>query len=117
MSDYLYGEAVVPTVPQFFECVDIADYTSLSGEEKTCYICLDDFSQQTPSITISKRDMEVLSIFDILPYRKLRDVGRDEPIRLPCNLVSGSYCLQHWLEEHGNSCPICCLQLCVSETE
>jgi hypothetical protein len=95
----------------------MVDYISLSEEEKTCYICQEDFSEQISCLDTSKPAMEALLILDILPYRKLKDIGCDEPIRLPCNHVFGSSCLQRWLGENGNSCPLCRLQLCARGSE
>jgi hypothetical protein len=61
--------------------------------------------------------MEILSILDILPYRKVKNIGCNEPIRFHGNHVFGSSSLQHWLVERGNSYPLFRLQLCACEKE
>lgn len=107
----------MPTAAEFLESVDIVDCTSLSQAEKTCYICQEDFSEALLCVDKPRADLEALSILDMLPFRRLKDIGCDEPIRLPCNHVFGSWCLQRWLADKGNSCPLCRLRLCVRENE
>lgn len=109
--------AKLPSAPEFLEDIDVVDELSLTQDEKTCSICQENFGELLQFLDLPTSEREKLLVFDILPFRKLKDLGSDEPVRLPCTHIIGSCCLQRWLEDKGNSCPLCRRELCVRETE
>lgn len=80
-------------------------------------ICQEKFSELLQYLYLPTSEREKLLVFDILPFPRLKYLGSDEPVRLPCNHVIVSCCLQRWLEDKGNSCPLCRQELCVRGTE
>jgi hypothetical protein len=85
--------------------LEVIDISSLPKEDTKCYICQDMYCSEQAAI--SRPHYYALAYLNALPFPQHKNMSRDEPVRLPCNHIIGSICLQEWLQVGGTSCPLC----------
>jgi hypothetical protein len=84
--------------------LEVINILSPPEQNTECYICQEMYCLE--QVAISKPHYYALTYLDALPFPQHKNMSRDEPVRLPCNHIIGSICLEEWLQVGGTSCPL-----------
>jgi hypothetical protein len=94
----------LPSGMDFFANVaESLSVCQLDADDATCHICTMAYLDvDAPS---NNPELVTLSLLNALPFSRKRTTV-DEPLRLPCGHIFGSFCLRTWLSTN-NCCPLC----------